>query len=113
MPTYEYRCDSCDYSFEVNQGYHDKPKKKCPDCKAHKLYRVYSVYVAIVGEPKTVGHLADRNTQKMGKYELENARSKLPKAETQQAKEKRKKYQKLGNMNEAQKTKYIETGQMP
>jgi putative FmdB family regulatory protein len=113
MPTYQYKCDFCSFEFEIKQGYHDKPKKKCPQCKAHKLYRVYSVYAAIIGEPKTLGHQADRNTQKMGKYELENARSTLPPIEDPKRKAKRQKLNKLGKLNTEQKEKYIETGKMP
>lgn len=113
MPNYEYRCDQCGHNFEIKQKYEDKPKKKCPECKAHKLYRVYSAYAFILGEPKTVGHLADRNTQKMGKYELEAARSKLRPTERPESKAKRKKLRKLGSLTPEQKTKYIEKGELP
>lgn len=113
MPTYQYRCDFCSHEFEIKQKYDDKPKKRCPKCKSHKLYRVYSAYVAVRNEPKTLGHLADRNTQKMGKYELENARSTLPPIENPDRKAKRKKQSKLGRLNDEQKAKYIETGIIP
>ena len=32
MPTYEYRCDSCDYYFERFQSIKDDPVKECPKC---------------------------------------------------------------------------------
>ena len=32
MPTYEYRCDSCDEKFDVVQGFHDEPVTACPTC---------------------------------------------------------------------------------
>ena len=32
MPTYEYKCDNCEYRFEVFQAMSDEPIKKCPEC---------------------------------------------------------------------------------
>ena len=32
MPTYEYRCDSCDYAFEEFQSIKDDPINECPKC---------------------------------------------------------------------------------
>jgi putative FmdB family regulatory protein len=32
MPTYEYECTECSYSFEVFQAMSDEPLKKCPQC---------------------------------------------------------------------------------
>lgn len=32
MPTYEYRCTSCDYYFEKFQSIKDEPVKICPKC---------------------------------------------------------------------------------
>jgi putative FmdB family regulatory protein len=32
MPTYEYECKSCGYSFEVFQSMKDEPLKVCPEC---------------------------------------------------------------------------------
>jgi len=33
MPTYEYECNSCGYSFEAFQKITDHPLEKCPKCK--------------------------------------------------------------------------------
>jgi putative FmdB family regulatory protein len=76
MPVYEYVCDNCEHTFDLKQGYHDKPKKKCPACKKHKLRRVFSLaYASVKQEAKTVGHQAQRNTEEMGRYELEEKRA--------------------------------------
>jgi putative FmdB family regulatory protein len=32
MPTYEYKCQICGYSFEKFQSIKDKPLEKCPEC---------------------------------------------------------------------------------
>lgn len=73
MPLYVYQCDDCEIYFEEVQGYHDDPLTVCPKCEQEKLYRVlFPPYVSIVQEPKTVQQLADRNTKKMGHYELES-----------------------------------------
>lgn len=73
MPLYVYQCDDCEIALEEYQGYHDEPLKLCPKCEHETLYRVlFAPYVSVVNEPKTVAQLADRNTKKMGHYELES-----------------------------------------
>ena len=32
LPTYEYRCDSCENNFDVVQSFHDDPVTACPAC---------------------------------------------------------------------------------
>ena len=32
MPTYEYRCLSCDHHIEVVQSFSDEPLRECPKC---------------------------------------------------------------------------------
>jgi len=34
MPMYEYRCQSCDYQFELRQKFSDPPVSECPECGA-------------------------------------------------------------------------------
>jgi putative FmdB family regulatory protein len=33
MPTYQYKCDDCDFEFEEFQKISDKPIKSCPKCE--------------------------------------------------------------------------------
>ena len=33
MPTYEYKCRDCGYTFEKFQNMKDKPIEKCPKCE--------------------------------------------------------------------------------
>jgi putative FmdB family regulatory protein len=32
MPTYTYRCDSCNHQFETVQRFSDDPLRECPEC---------------------------------------------------------------------------------
>lgn len=79
MPKYEYNCEKCDYNFEIYQSFKDyKELKKCPRCKKNSLLQVfYPVHSYSYQEPKTLGHQAARNTERVfGKYELEDKRKK-------------------------------------
>ncbi len=40
MPTYDYKCNHCDHSFELFQHMTEKPVKKCPACGKLKAQRV-------------------------------------------------------------------------
>ena len=33
MPTYDYRCTKCGYTFAVEQSIHDKPLTRCKKCR--------------------------------------------------------------------------------
>lgn len=75
MPFYDYRCTECECKVEAKQSIHDEPLTKCPDCGTLSLVRVIGVPRAIIyGNAETVGQIADYNTRKMGKYELEEKR---------------------------------------
>jgi putative FmdB family regulatory protein len=41
MPTYDYKCDACDHSFEIFEPITAEPQKKCPQCKKKKLRRLF------------------------------------------------------------------------
>lgn len=76
MPTYEYGCCECGYEFEIHQNFSDKPLVDCPKCNLLGLQRIISGGLCsfMQQDPKTLGHLADRNTKKMGHYELQEKR---------------------------------------
>ena len=75
MPIYEYQCDKCAIIFEA---YHSSNKESfledCQECgEKNSLKIVYSLpSVFVRREPKTAGLQAYRNTQNMGKLELED-----------------------------------------
>ncbi len=41
MPIYEYRCTTCDCSFEIRQGFDSEPFSVCPRCQneARRIFR--------------------------------------------------------------------------
>jgi len=48
MPTYDYKCDACEHTFEEFQSMKDEPLKKCPQCKKKKLRRLIGTGAAIL-----------------------------------------------------------------
>ena len=75
MPTYEYQCKECDCNFEIVKRFNESHEKKCPDCGKASLYQVISPPTIFVkGEATTLGQLSERNTAKMGRYELGDKR---------------------------------------
>ena len=103
MPLYEYKCKNCNHQFEIKHGVNSR-KRKCSVCLKFMLEKLlFAPYIAIKQEPTTVGHLADRNTKKLGKYEKE---SKMQQYKTA-------KKPTLGQLTQTEKTEYVETGKLP
>ncbi|MGA2093725.1 MAG: zinc ribbon domain-containing protein [Sedimentisphaerales bacterium] len=48
MPTYEYRCENCDYQFEKMQGITAKAIHKCPKCGKSSLKRLIGTGAGII-----------------------------------------------------------------
>jgi len=48
MPTYEYRCDSCNHEFEELQSFKDDPLTVCPKCHQATLRRLFGTGAAIL-----------------------------------------------------------------
>lgn len=75
MITYEYLCDSCGNNFEIEQSIKDKPINICDKCSSTSIHRVIHAPTVFVDQgAKTLGQLAERNTKKMGTYELQEKR---------------------------------------
>ena len=47
MPTYEYKCQTCGYTFEKFQSMKDKPIAKCPKCNG-KVQRLIGGGAAVI-----------------------------------------------------------------
>ena len=48
MPTYDYKCEKCEHSFETLQGINDALLMKCPQCKKKSLKRLIGMGGRIV-----------------------------------------------------------------
>ncbi len=48
MPTYDYKCDACEHTFEEFQSFSEKPLTTCPKCKKKKLQRLFGTGAAIL-----------------------------------------------------------------
>lgn len=42
MPTYEYRCKTCEHAWEEFQSIKSEPSRKCPECGKLKAERIIS-----------------------------------------------------------------------
>lgn len=125
MPSYEYRCSNCGDEFEEMQPYHSKPLVKCRVCRKHALERLLSCSLgAVKQDPKTIGHLAERNTSKMSTWELESkiqedADMRIPNmpghkgTKGKRGRKMTENEKKLANANEAQVHEYITKGKLP
>ena len=50
MPTYEYRCKSCDHGFDIVQSFADDALTTCPECGEETLKKVFgNVGIAFKG----------------------------------------------------------------
>ncbi|MDD4353796.1 MAG: zinc ribbon domain-containing protein [Candidatus Nanoarchaeia archaeon] len=62
MPTYEYKCEECNYRFEKVQGMTDTPIKICPKCKG-KVNRVIGKNVGIINKLNTSSNFSSQLTR--------------------------------------------------
>ena len=110
MPLYDYVCSNCEHEIEnVYQSIKDKPLVKCEQCGHMALERIiYGGHVFVRREATTIGQLSDRNTKKMGKYELESKQKKhMAKKKLSQQQKLNKK---INSMTASQKRKWIQEG---
>jgi putative FmdB family regulatory protein len=115
MPTYDYQCNTCGIEFEQFHGFKEEPSPcKCGSSDI-KIVINQPPIGFVKGEAKTLGQLAEKNTKKMGRYELDDRRA----YQNAEKKEKKKDWwEKSGDasksdinkMSKSQKAKYIRDG---
>lgn len=105
MPIYEYKCNNCNFEFELFQNLKDPVKRKCQSCGKKSLERLISVCSGFVKEIKTLGQLAEKNTKMLGS-KLDTPEEKLK----IERKEKNREYNKLNKMTPEQQRRWIENG---
>lgn len=112
MAYYEYRCEACEHFFGEELSIKKyKRRKKCPSCGKYKLLRILDApTISVKGCPTTIGQLAEANTKKMGRYELEEKENKDSKELREAKKETRKSQRTINKMTPDQKKRYILEG---
>jgi putative FmdB family regulatory protein len=122
MPTYEYECRSCQHTLEALQSFSEDALTKCPNCKKNKLFRVISGGNGFFMAGRTVGAIADKNTDKYSedfqnhlnaKNETKKA-NKLKLKDGQKIERKKSKvtplHKKLSRATPEQRQRYIDKG---
>lgn len=46
MPAYDYRCQKCEDTFEIERSMKDDSKPVCTQCGSEEVTRIFSVHVA-------------------------------------------------------------------
>jgi len=113
MPTYDFECEACAYYTEIRQGFNDPSEHICPHCGKPTLVKVFinPPTISVRGEPKTIGQLADRNTEKMGTYELQDKnRTNNIHQENKEDVKRRDLNRKISRMTPTEKVKWIKDG---
>lgn len=113
MPLYDFECEPCAYYTEIRQSMADPSTIECPVCGQATLKKIFinPPTMLVRGEPTTIGGLADRNTSKMGTYELQDRENKDRPAMDPEQKAKRERHQKITSMTPEQQTHWVKTGE--
>lgn len=121
MPLYDYTCSECEHILiDVRQSFKDEPLLHCDECGNDSLQRtIYAPHVFVRQEPKTLGALADRNTENMSKEEhaiaCESVDNPFKKEQEKPSLTNNKhttaNKKEIRKMNSTQIDKYIETGE--
>src|SRR5438094_9217974 len=79
MPTYDYECKACGYTFDELQSFSEPPLTKCPACKKNKLERLFGGGGAIIfkgsGFYETDYRRAGTNGNGNGKADADGAKT--------------------------------------
>lgn len=118
MPTYDYKCNSCEHEIkDIYQSFSEDALKKCPSCGQESLYRViYGGIASFVKDVKTIGQAADKNWKSMGSYKRSEIEAKQKDSAANQSSPfssagKATKKQ-INKMSAEQRKKYIITGEL-
>tara|TARA_Y100001949_G_scaffold171420_1_gene173869 strand:- start:59 stop:400 length:342 start_codon:yes stop_codon:yes gene_type:complete len=113
MPTYDFECSKCAYYTEIKQRMEDPSVYECPHCEDRTLVKVFinAPSMFFRGDPHTIGQLADRNTQQMGTYELEDKQNQHGMNKKKEEIKKREAHKRINGMTPERKLKWIQTGE--
>jgi putative FmdB family regulatory protein len=113
MPIYDFECEKCAYYTEIKQRMEDPSAHECPHCGDKTLVKVFINPPAMFfrGEPHTIGQLANRNTQKMGTYELQDKQNQDRINNNTEETQKRETHKRINAMTPEKRLKWIHTGE--
>ena len=91
MPEYSYMCEGCGHKWTVFRHMSEyKPKEECPECaEIESVFRdfeednIYGGYSYSLSETKTLGHYADKQSEKYGKWKCEDMKRDFKTKKTQ------------------------------
>lgn len=111
MPTYHYIC-GCGNSFEVVESIKSPRQKHCSLCGKDTLETVMygGIHASVDPGCTTLGHLAEKNSKKMGKYQLSEIAEKNPKPDGTVHYTNKETRKKISKMNKKQIERYIIEG---
>lgn len=110
MPFYDLECETCG-EFEEFAKIADRNKIVCPECNTQATLLVSGAFIK--GDPTTIGALADKNTKKMGRYEIEDRRRREGVTQKEEKKQEYQKVRDLAKLTPKQKDRYIVEGKLP
>lgn len=82
MPTYDYKCNACDHTFELFQHIKENPVKKCPACGKLKVERVIGAGGAVIFKGSGFYQTDYRSEEYKSKAKKETEPAKPEKSET-------------------------------
>ncbi len=85
MPTYDYECTACGYTFEAFQSMSEKPLSKCPEC-GKKIQRLIGGGIGVIF--KGSGFYATDSKKVTGKKNEETSKSTSTTEETKSGNDK-------------------------
>lgn len=112
MPLYDFECEPCAYYTEIRQDINDPDVHICPHCNNTTLRKVFinAPAISVVGEANTIGQLMDRNTKKMGRYEIQDRNVENNIHQDKEAIQKKEQRRRINAMTPEQKVKWIKEG---
>jgi len=82
MPTYDYKCDSCEHEFELFQQMSANPIRKCPDCGQRKVRRLIGMGAGVIFKGSGFYETDYKRKKSGGQSDTKAAESKKTSADT-------------------------------
>ena len=82
MPTYDYRCNACNHTFELFQSISEKVIRKCPECGEPRLERLVGAGAAVLFKGSGFYQTDYRSSEYKSKLKAENDPPKAEKPAT-------------------------------